>query len=136
MTGLTKVCWWGLAVVGAVVAVGSVAWVSAADLERSSQVSGVVGSVVAVAALGVALWQLRTTNPPPGPAPTPSAPESVRVRDGSVAGRGNIRNARARDTAPGTPSGTPAAGGPGISASGGSIAAGGDIDGASAHHGP
>ncbi|MFI1385849.1 hypothetical protein [Embleya sp. NPDC020886] len=127
-----KAFWWGTAGVGVVVAVGLVVWVSAADLERSSQVAGVIGSVLALAALGVALRQLAMTAPP-GP-----AVESVQARDGSVAARGSVRNAQARDTAPGGAAGpgTSPAAGPGVSATGGSIAAGGDIDGATAQHGP
>lgn len=92
-----------------------------------------LGAIAGIAALGVALWQLKLTARTAG-SPTP-APVQVGADGGSVAAAGSIRNSDARDTAPGTGTGT-AAGGPGISASGGSIAAGGDIDGASAHHGP
>ncbi|GCD93661.1 hypothetical protein [Embleya hyalina] len=131
MTVWVKVCWWGLAVVGGLAAVALVVWMSAADLERSSQWAGVIGTLIALSALGVALWQVRTT--PPGPGPSPSEP--VHAETGSIAARGNIRNASARGTATGAGSPTPPTG-PGISASDGSIAAGGDVEGSTAHHGP
>ena len=110
---------------GAVAAVVLLVWVSTADLERSSQAAGVIGSVAGIAALGVGLWQLRV-----GAA---SSPEPVQAEAGSNAARGNVRNSQARDTAPGA--GTSPNGGPGIRATGGSNAAGGDIDGATARHG-
>ncbi|MGW2843253.1 hypothetical protein ACWCWD_36365 [Streptomyces sp. NPDC001493] len=123
--------WWVLAGAGAAVAAGLLVWVTAADLERSSQIAGVAGSVVGVVALGVAFRQLRAGTPT---APVP-APEPVRAADGSNAARGSIRSASAHDTATGGP--VPAAGteAPGISATGGSNAAGGDIDGSTARHG-
>lgn len=128
-----RACWWVLAVVGAGAAVGLLVWVTAADLERSSQVAGVVGTVAGIAALGVALRQLRTSTPPP-PAPTPVPPPSVRAEGGSNAAGGSARNVHARDTA--APTTAPVAGpaGPGVHASGGSNAAGGDIEGSTAQH--
>ncbi|MFF4353107.1 hypothetical protein [Streptomyces sp. NPDC001530] len=127
MTGWQKVCWWALAVVGALSAVLLVVWVAAADLEQSSQVAGVLGALLAAAALLVALWQLKAQS-------GATVPEPVRAQAGSNAARGNIRNAQARDTAPGT--GGPPPGDAGIVAQGGSNAAGGDIDGSTAHSGP
>ncbi|MGW0538625.1 hypothetical protein [Streptomyces sp. NPDC003032] len=113
--------------VGATTALGLLVWVSAADLERSNQIMGVAGSVAGIAALGVALWQLRTLS---GAAALSS--ERVRAARGSLAARGSIRNSTARDAGP--ESGT-SAGNSDIPASGGSIAAGGDIDGSRAQHG-
>ncbi|MFD6531904.1 hypothetical protein [Streptomyces sp. NPDC060184] len=135
MTGMRaggRTTWWVLAGAGAAVAAGLLVWVTAADLERSSQIAGVVGSVVGVVALGVAFRQLRAGTPA---APVP-APEPVRAADGSNAARGSVRAASAHDTAPG-PGPAPAAGtdAPGITATGGSNAAGGDIDGSTARHG-
>ncbi|MGY4958360.1 hypothetical protein [Streptomyces sp. NEAU-S7GS2] len=130
MTGRTRVLWWGLAAIGATVAAGLLTWVTAADLERSSQIAGVVGTVVGIAALGVALWQLKTSTASPPPTAPSAAP--VRAESGSNAAGGNIRNAQARDTAPGP---STSSGGSGIVASGGSNAAGGDIDGSTAQHG-
>ncbi|WP_128432712.1 hypothetical protein [Streptomyces cyaneus] len=127
MAGWQRALWWTLAAVGAVAAVVLLVWVSTADLERSSQAAGVIGSVAGIAALGVGLWQLRV-----GAASAPS-PEPVQAEAGSNAARGSIRNARARDTAPGA--GTSPNSGPGIRATGGSNAAGGDIDGSTARHG-
>ena len=127
MTGWQKALWWTLAAVGALAAVVLLVWVATADLERSSQAAGVIGSVAGIAALGVGLWQLRAG------AATPPAAEPVQAEAGSNAARGTIRNAQARDTAPGT--GTSPTGGSGIRATGGSNAAGGDIDGATAQHG-
>ncbi|MGW1463426.1 hypothetical protein ACWCPT_03585 [Streptomyces sp. NPDC002308] len=127
--GVGRTTWWLLAGAGAAVAAGLLVWVTAADLERSSQIAGVVGSVVGVVALGVAFRQLRSGTP------TVPAPEPVRAADGSNAARGSIRSASAHDTATGGPA--PAAGteAPGITATGGSNAAGGDIDGSTARHG-
>ncbi|MFD3701331.1 hypothetical protein ACFWUZ_35380 [Streptomyces sp. NPDC058646] len=128
MAGWLRVCWWGLAVVGVV---ATVVWVSVGHPEGADQGWGIAGAVAGVAALGVALWQLRIT--PRTAESTVSAPVPVSAEGGSVAAGGGVRNAQARDTAPRTGA---APGGPGISASGGSVAAGGDIDGASAHQGP
>jgi hypothetical protein len=128
--GWRRACWWALATVGAVAAVGLLVWVSAANLERADQVGGVVGAVAGVAALGVGLWQLRTSVVS---APPPVPPDSVRAEGGSNAARGSIRNSTARDTSAAGPSAP--AGGPGVSASGGSNAAGGDVDGARAERG-
>ncbi|UUU45175.1 hypothetical protein [Streptomyces sp. NBC_00162] len=97
--------------------------------EGADQGWGIAGAVAGIAALGVALWQLKLT----AQTASSTAP-AVTADGGSVAAAGTVRNARARDTAPGT--GPGAAAGPGVSASGGSVAAGGDVDGASAHHGP
>ncbi|WP_328721170.1 hypothetical protein OHT52_17600 [Streptomyces sp. NBC_00247] len=126
--GAGRTTWWVLAGAGAAVAVGLLVWVTVADLERSSQIAGVVGTVAGVVALGVALRQLRDGTP------TAPAPESVRAAGGSNAARGSIRAASAHDTAPGP---APAGGAetPGITATGGSNAAGGDIDGSTARHG-
>lgn len=128
--GVSRTTWWTLSGAGAAVAAGLLVWVTAADLERSSQIAGVIGSVVGVVALGVAFRQLRGGTPA-GPAP---APESVRAAGGSNAARGSIRTASAHDTAPApaAPAGTES---PGITATGGSNAAGGDIDGSTARHG-
>ncbi|MDO0912694.1 hypothetical protein QQM39_18135 [Streptomyces sp. DT2A-34] len=128
MTGWQKALWWTLTAVGAVAAVVLLVWVATADLERSSQAAGVIGSVAGIAALGVGLWQLRV-----GAASAPSPVEPVQAEAGSNAARGTIRNAQARDTTPGA--GTSPTGGPGIRATGGSNAAGGDIDGSTAQHG-
>ncbi|MFF7360582.1 hypothetical protein [Streptomyces sp. NPDC008125] len=127
---MSRTTWWLLAGAGAAVAAGLLVWVTAADLERSSQIAGVVGSAVGVVALGVAFRQLRAGTPTaPVPAPVP-----VRAAGGSNAARGSIRSASAHDIAPGAASaaGTEA---PGITATGGSNAAGGDIDGSTARHG-
>lgn len=132
--GVSRTTWWVLAGAGAAVAAGLLVWVTAADLERSSQIAGVVGSVVGVVALGVAFRQL-SAGTPTAPAP---APEPVRAAGGSNAARGSIRAASAHDTAPGPASGAGSAPGteaPGITATGGSNAAGGDIDGSTARHG-
>ncbi|WP_327269261.1 hypothetical protein OG233_18245 [Streptomyces sp. NBC_01218] len=130
--GASRTTWWVLAGAGAAVAAGLLVWVTAADLERSSQIAGVLGTVVGVVALGVACRQLRGGTPA-GPAPAP-APESVRAAGGSNAARGTIRAASAHDTAPG-PAVPGGAESPGITATGGSNAAGGDIDGSTARHG-
>ncbi|MEU0413622.1 hypothetical protein ABZ307_38330 [Streptomyces griseorubiginosus] len=128
MGGWQRLCWWGLAALGAVSAVVLVIWVAVADLEKSSQIAGVMGALLAAAALLVALWQLRTQATAPAPG------ESVHAEAGSNAARGSIRSTQSRDTssnANGTVSRTT-----GITARGGSNAAGGDIDGSTAHHGP
>ncbi|MGW0855284.1 hypothetical protein [Streptomyces sp. NPDC002690] len=133
--GAGRTTWWVLAGAGAAAAVGLLVWVTAADLERSSQIAGVVGTVAGVVALGVALRQLRDGTPTaPGPVSADPAPEPVRAAGGSNAARGSIRAASAHDTAPGA---APAGGAetPGITATGGSNAAGGDIDGSTARHG-
>ncbi|MFG2233597.1 hypothetical protein ACGFNX_27000 [Streptomyces sp. NPDC048723] len=132
MTGWLRACWWGLAVVGVVAAVTLVVWVSVGHPEGADQGWGIAGAVAGIAALGVALWQLKlTAQTAESTVPAPQ----VSAETGSIAAGGTARNARARDTAPGT--GSVGAGGrPGISASSGSVAAGEDVDGASAHHGP
>lgn len=138
MVGWRKACWWGLAALGAGVAVGLLVWVSAADLERSSQAWGVAGSLAGILALGVALRQLKASMAaaPPVLVP-PEGPGLVRAEGGSNAAGESIRNSQARDTAPQAgPAPGPAPEGPGISASGGSNAAVGDIDGSTAHRGP
>lgn len=128
MSGWQRACWWGLVAVGAVSAVVLVVWMAVADLEQSSQLAGVLGALLAAAALLVALWQLRAQAASLAPA------ESVRAEAGSNAARGSLCNAQARDTSSGA--GGPASEGKGIIARGGSNAAGGDIDGSTAHHGP
>ncbi|MFF3212091.1 hypothetical protein ACFYYB_15675 [Streptomyces sp. NPDC002886] len=111
-------------------AVTSLVWVTAGDLERSSQVWGVAGALAGVGALVVGLLQLRVS----AAAAAVSVP-SVRADGGAIAAGGNVRNAQARDTSP-SAGGAPAPGaGPGISATGGAIAAGGDVDGSTAQRG-
>ncbi|MFJ7270087.1 hypothetical protein ACIQV3_26225 [Streptomyces sp. NPDC099050] len=130
-----KALWWTLAVVGTVAAVTSLVWVTAGDLERSSQVWGVVGAVAGVGALVVGLLQLRASAAAAAAAAAAVPVPSVRADGGAIAAGGNVSNAQARDTAP-SAGGTPAPGtGPGISATGGSIAAGGDVDGSTAQRG-
>lgn len=132
-----RVSWWGLAAVGAGAAVGLLVWLSVADLGRSSQAWGVVGSVASVAALGVALGQLRRSTPvaSPGVASVSSPAQRVRAEGGSIAAGGSVRNVRASD-APGAVVGPhPGGSGPGVCAVDGSIAAGGDVDGAIARRG-
>ncbi|MFD5142522.1 hypothetical protein [Streptomyces sp. NPDC058401] len=134
MTGWARACWWGLSVIGIVTAAGLVVWVSVGHPEGADQGWGIAGAIAGIAALGIGLWQLRLTAGAAAATPA-SAPVAVTAQGGSVAAGGSVRNARARDTGPGTGTGA-ATGGPGISASGGSVAAGGDVDGSEAHQGP
>lgn len=127
MRGWMHACWAALAVAGAVVAVGLLVWVVAADLERADQIGGVIGALAGVGALGVSLRQLRDGRQ--GPAPDPA---QVSAAEGSIAARGNVRNSRASSASNSTAAPTPSGG---ISAATGSIASGGDVDGSTAHHG-
>lgn len=126
MTGLWRAWWLGLGVVGGVAAVGLLVWVTTAHPEGSAQAWGVAGSVASVAALAVAVWQLRNS------AHGPVVP--VQADGGSNAAGGSMNNPSARDTRPG--SGPPPAQVPGVSASGGSNAAGGDMNDPTAYRGP
>ncbi|MFI5861712.1 hypothetical protein [Streptomyces sp. NPDC051546] len=124
-----RALWWTLAVAGTVAAVTLLVWVTAGDLERSSQVWGIAGAVAGLGALVVGLLQLRASAAAAAPVP------SVHADGGAIAARGTVRNAQARDTSPSAGSAPAPAAGPGISASGGAIAAGGDVDGSTAQRG-
>ncbi|WP_328982838.1 hypothetical protein OG258_49495 [Streptomyces mirabilis] len=95
------------------------------DLDKADRLASVVGAVAGVVGLAVSVYEMFRT-------PAADSPP-VHARDGSNAARGSVRDASARDTtlSPATPEN-----GGGISASGGSNAAGGDIDGSTAHKGP
>lgn len=123
-----RALWWTLAAAGTVAAVTLLVWVSAGDLERSSQVWGVAGAVAGLGALVVGLLQLRAAA-----AVVPVS--SVRADGGAIAAGGNVSNAHARDTSPSAGSAPAPGADPGISATGGAIAAGGDIDGSTAQRG-
>ncbi|MFH9728778.1 hypothetical protein [Streptomyces sp. NPDC017260] len=89
--------------------------------------ASVVGALAALAALCLSVHAALRSAPSPVP--------PVHARDGSNAAGGSIRSASARDTGT-APAGPDAGGGTGgISAGGGSNAAGGDIDGSTAHRG-
>lgn len=134
MMGWRRVCWWGLALLGAGAAVGLLVWVTVAHPEGSAQTWGVAGSVAGVAALGVSLWQLRVpvTGPAPsgGPVPPPGLVEPVTGERGAIVARGNVTGSSTRYTAPApaAPAAPQPGGTPGLAGSDGAIVAGGDVD--------
>lgn len=141
MTGWLRLCWWGLAVLGAGTAVGLLVWVTVAHPEGSDQAWGVAGAVAGVAALGVSLWQLRPRAPgtapaggPPGASSaSPSPPgqgEPVTGERGAIVARGNVTGSSTRSTGPGTsaPAAPPPGGSTGLAGSDGAIVAGESID--------
>ncbi|MER6914857.1 hypothetical protein ABT354_24545 [Streptomyces sp. NPDC000594] len=132
-----RVCWWGLALLGAGAGVGLLVWVTVSHPEGSAQGWGVVGAVAGLIAAGAALWQLRvaasaTPAPAPPPAPSPSTAPVVAER-GAIVAQGNVTRSSTRYI--GTP---PAAHSPGTSGAAvgpdglvgrdGAIVAGGDIE--------
>ncbi|MFF4277075.1 hypothetical protein [Streptomyces sp. NPDC001536] len=130
MTDWRRVCWWGLALLGAGTAVALLVWVTAAHPEGSGQAWGIAGSVAGVAALGVSLWQLRAPSPHPAPVPPPGPAEPVTGERGAIVARGNVTGSSTRYTAPASPSpaARPPGGTPGLTGSDGAIVAGGDVD--------
>ncbi|MET9345551.1 hypothetical protein [Streptomyces termitum] len=124
-----RVCWWGLALVGAGAAVGLLVWVTVKHPEGSAQGWGVVGAVAGVIAAGAALWQLRAAAPPPAPTPAPTPADPVVAERGGIAARGNVTRSSTRyaGTPPATPAPVPASP-DGLTARDGSIAAGGDVE--------
>ncbi len=141
MTSWRRVCWWGLALLGAGTAVGLLVWVTAAHPEGSDQTWGVAGSVAGVAALGVSLWQLRAPSPdpapltdpsgtPPAPVPPPGQAEPVTGERGAIVARENVTGSSTRYTGP-TPPATaapPPGDSPGLTGSDGAIVAGRDVE--------
>ncbi|MFD7982511.1 hypothetical protein ACFV4M_03915 [Kitasatospora indigofera] len=124
MTDWQRVCWWGLGVVGAGAAVGLVVWVTAAHPNGAGQAWGAVGAVAGVAAVVVALWQLRSTAPVSSASSIPSAgPMSgsggAIVADGEVSGSSTSAGGPVPAPAPG-----PAAG---MHGSSGAIVSGGGV---------
>ncbi|MEW2524447.1 hypothetical protein [Streptomyces sp. NPDC047071] len=146
MTNWQRV-WWGLALLGAGSAVGLLVWVTVAHPEGSAQAWGVFGAVAGVAALGVALWQLRTPGhvpspaggppaAPPAPAP-PGAGEPVIAERGAIAARKDVTNSSTRYTGSAPPaSAAPYGGAPGVAGSDGGIAAGGNVENSHTEYGP
>ncbi len=122
MTGWLRVCWWGLALLGAGAAVGLLVWVTAAHPEGSGQAWGVAGSVAGVAALGVSLWQLR--------APAPEPAEPVTGERGAIVARGNVTSSSTWYSGPvhPAPATSPPGGSSGLAGSDGAIVAGGDVE--------
>ncbi|MFE5729804.1 hypothetical protein ACFQ7A_02670 [Streptomyces sp. NPDC056528] len=134
-----RVCWWGLALLGAGAGVGLLVWVTVAHPEGSAQGWGVAGAVAGLVAAGAALWQLRTAaagNPAPTP-PTPPAPTGPVVAErGAIAANGNVTGASTKytGTPPQTPSPNPS-GSTGIVGRDGGIAAGGSVENSKTEYG-
>ncbi|MEU5215384.1 hypothetical protein AB0G79_04175 [Streptomyces sp. NPDC020807] len=117
-----RMCWWGLALVGAGAGVGLLVWVTVSHPEGSAQGWGVAGAVAGIVAAGVGLWQLRA----PAPAATTATGPVVAER-GGIAARGNVT--RSSTTYVGTPPPSPSPPGQdGLVAREGGIAAGGDVE--------
>ncbi|MFB7518107.1 hypothetical protein [Streptomyces sp. NPDC056144] len=123
-----RVCWWGLALLGAGAGIGLLVWVTVSHPEGSAQGWGVAGGVAGLVAAGVGLWQLRAAAAgAAAPAPAPAGP--VVAERGGIAARGNVT--RSSTTYVGTPppsSTPPAPGQDGLAARDGGIAAGGDVE--------
>ncbi|MGW2542805.1 hypothetical protein ACWC5I_18530 [Kitasatospora sp. NPDC001574] len=62
MTGWQRALWWGLGVVGVGAMTGTVWWLTATHPGGAGQVWGAVSAVAGVAAVVVALWQLRAAS--------------------------------------------------------------------------
>lgn len=149
MTGWQRLCWWGLALLGAGAAVGLLVWVTAVHPDGSAQAWGVAGSVAGVAALGVSLWQLRAPRPalaggppaaPPSAVPPPGPvepPESAAGQRGAIVARGNVTGSSTRYTGPTPPASAAPQGGPaGLAGSDGAIVAGQDVEDSHTEYGP
>ncbi|MET9444401.1 hypothetical protein [Streptomyces sp. NPDC006610] len=115
---------------------GLLVWVTVAHPEGSDQAWGVVGAVAGVAALGVALWQLRASVAGPASAGAPVAPsasgpvEQVVGERGAIVARGSVRGSSTRYVGPASaaPGASSQGGGPGLVGSDGAIVAGEDVE--------
>ncbi|MFJ4339588.1 hypothetical protein [Streptomyces sp. NPDC088915] len=126
-----RVCWWGLALLGAGAGVGLLVWVTVAHPEGSAQGWGVAGAVAGLVAAGAALWQLRAAaagNPAPTPPTSPAPTGPVVAERGAIAANGNVTGSSTKYTGSSPQGSSPGASGTtGLVGRDGAIAAGGDV---------
>jgi hypothetical protein len=122
--------------------VGLLVWLTVVHPEGSDQAWGVAGAVAGVAALGVALRQLRASvgvsapvgaspvAPPATSVPSAQPAEPVVGERGAIVARGSVRGSSTRYIGPASaaPGASSQGGGPGLAGSDGAIVAGGDAE--------